>query len=294
MRKRSKETIIGIVTIVSLSLLYFGLNYLKGINLFNSTNSYYARTTEAFGVEVSTPIYVEGFKVGLVRAIEYNYDDYNDYIFVKIDLDKKMKIPKESKIIFSSSFLNGGSLLIQLNKTTHQYLQPGDTIEAIRQSDMMQQVEQSILPDLQAMLHKIDSILTGVNVLVQHPALAQSLTNIQNSTRNLETATIRFNQMMVNDVPKILNNINTITEDFSVTSGRLKQIEFATTFHALDSTINNLQTLTNNLNRTDNTIGLLLNDPSLYNNLDSTAANANLLLIDFKKNPKRYVRFSVF
>ena len=294
MKKFSKEAIIGLVTLVSAALLYFGFNYLKGVNLFHPTNFYYVQIKETAGVELSTPVFVEGFKIGLVREIDYNFSNYNADLFIKIELDKKMKVTKGSHIVLASSFLSGGSLHLQLNKTTGDFLSPGDTIEGRRQQDMMQMVEQELLPSVNDLLPKIDSILAGLNNIVNHPALEQSLTHIQHTTRNLETSTSRLNSMMAHDVPQILGNINTITENLGVTSEHLKSLNLTATFNSIEATIGNLQMLSDKFNSTDNTVGLLLNDKGLYNDLDSTIVSANRLLIDFKQNPKRYVRFSVF
>ena len=294
MKKFSKEAIIGLVTLVSAGLLYFGFNYLKGVNLFHPTNFYYVQLKETAGIELSTPVYVEGFKIGLVREIDYNFNNYNADLFIKIELDKKMRVTKGSRIVLASSFLSGGSLNLQMNKTTGDFLSPGDTIEGSRQQDMMQMVEQELLPSVNGLLPKIDSILAGLNNIVNHPALEQSLTHIQRTTRNLETSTNRLNNIMANDVPQILGNINTITENLGVTSEHLKSLNLTATFNSIETTIGNLQMLSDKFNSTDNTVGLLLNDKGLYNDLDSTIVSANRLLIDFKQNPKRYVRFSVF
>ena len=294
MKKYSKETIIGLVSLISIGLLYFGLNYLKGINLFKPTNFYYVRLKEVASIEVSSPIYVEGFKIGLVRDIDYNYDNFNADIFVRIDLEKKMRIPKNSYAELVESFLSGGSLQLQLNKFTDEYLEPGDTIEGKRKTDMMQQIDKKILPDIVEMLPKIDSILTGLNTLVNHPSLKNSLSHIEQTTKNLETSTTQLNRMMTKDIPQILNNANVITEHIGKTTEQLQSIDLTATFDTINATLNNLQMLTLKFNQKDNTIGLLLNDKSLYDNLDSTVSNANRLLIDLKQNPKRYVHFSVF
>ena len=100
--------------------------------------------------------------------------------------------------------------------------------------------------------------------------------------------------MMATDVPKILNNVTAITENLGETAEHLKSINLTATFKSIEATIGNLQMLSDKFNSKDNTIGLLLNDKALYNNLDSTVVNANRLLIDLKQNPKRYVHFSVF
>ena len=152
----TKEAKIGLVSIVSLALLYLGINYLKGINLFKPTNHYVVACTNVKGVTVSSPVFVEGFKVGLVREIVYDYDAV-DKISIDISLEDHMKINKGSYITIVNSFLGGGELHIHLNKYVDDYLKPGDTIEGRMESDMMQSVQEKILPQVELLLPKIDS-----------------------------------------------------------------------------------------------------------------------------------------
>lgn len=154
----TKEAKIGLVSIISLALLYFGINYLKGINLFQPTNYYYVAFNNVKDVTVSSPVYVEGFKVGLVREIVYDYDT-TDKITVEISLDKDMHISKGSYITIVNTFLSGAELHIHLNKYVKEYLRPGSTIEGRITQDMMSSIQQNILPGVEVLLPKIDSIL---------------------------------------------------------------------------------------------------------------------------------------
>lgn len=289
----TKEAKIGLVTIISLALLYFGVNYLKGINLFQPANHYYISFANVKDVTISSPVFVEGFKVGLVRAISYDYKAI-DKITVEISLEEEMKINKGSYITIVKSFLGGAELHIHLNKYVTSYYTPGETIEGRMGEDMMAAVQDNILPQVERILPKIDSILTGIQTLVTHPALGQSFDNLQKTTDNLQQSTIKLNALLIKDVPIIMSNLKTITGDFSTVSSTIKGLDLQTTFNAVNATLNNLKLTTDKFNSTDNTMGLLLNDKQLYNNLNSTAENASLLLFDLKKNPKRYVHFSVF
>lgn len=289
----TKEAKIGLVTIISLALLYFGVNYLKGINLFQPANHYYISFANVKDVTISSPVFVEGFKVGLVRAISYDYKTI-DKITVEISLEEEMKINKGSYITIVKSFLGGAELHIHLNKYVTSYYTPGETIEGRMGEDMMAAVQDNILPQVERILPKIDSILTGIQTLVTHPALGQSFDNLQKTTDNLQQSTIKLNALLIKDVPIIMSNLKTITGDFSTVSSTIKGLDLQTTFNAVNATLNNLKLTTDKFNSTDNTMGLLLNDKQLYNNLNSTAENASLLLFDLKKNPKRYVHFSVF
>ena len=290
--KFTKEAKIGIVSIVSLALLYIGINYLKGINLFKPVNHYEVVFTNVKGVTISSPVYIDGFKVGLVRDIKYDYDKM-DKITVDISLEDEMRINKGSYITIVNSFLGGSELHIHLNKYVNEFLKPGDEIEGRMAEEMMQSVQEKILPSVEAMLPKIDSILGGLQTLINHPALAQSLDHVEKTTANLETSTRQLNRMLANDVPEIVSGLKTITANFSDVSSELKTLDLQTTVESINATLASLKVTTEKFNSTDNSIGLLLNDRALYDNLNSTADNASKLLLDLREHPKRYVHFSV-
>lgn len=289
----TKEAKIGLVSIISLVLLYCGINYLKGINLFKPANHYYITFHNVKDVTISSPVFVEGFKVGLVRSINYDYET-TDKITVEISLDEEMKINKDSYITILKSFLGGAELHIHLNKYVSEYLKPGSTIEGRMGEDMMQSVQEKILPNVEAMLPKIDSILGGLQTLINHPALSQSLNNIETTTKNLAISTRQLNSLLVKDVPGIVSDLKDITGNFNEVSSGLKKLDLATTVNSINATLSNLKLTTEKLNSKDNSMGLLLNDRSLYDHLDSTTVNASKLLLDLRENPKRYVHFSVF
>ena len=289
----TKEAKIGLVTIVSLALLYLGINYLKGINLFQPVNHYYVSFINLKGVTISSPVFVDGFKVGLVRDIIYDYDTTGK-IIVEVSLEDKMRLNKGSYMAVVNTFLSGAELHIHLNTYVDDFLKPGSTLEGRMEEDMMQSVQEKILPSVENLLPKIDTILGGLQTLIAHPALAQSLNHIEKTTSNLEVSTRQLNQMLSKDVPGIVNNLKTMTDNFSEVSANLKDLDLATTVNSINATLANLKLTTDKLNSTDNSIGLLLNDKGLYDNLNSTMDNASKLLLDLRENPKRYVHFSVF
>lgn len=289
----TKEAKIGLVSIISLALLYFGINYLKGINLFKPVNHYFVTFHNVKDVTVSSPVFIDGFKVGLVRSIVYDYEN-TDKITVEISLDDEMKLTSGSYITIIKTLLSGGELHIHLNKYVKDYLKPGSTLEGRMEEDMMQAVQEKILPGVAELLPKIDSILGGLQTLITHPAIAQSLDHIEKTTGNLEVSTRQLNTLLSKEVPGIVSDLKVITGNFTEVTSGLKELDLATTVNSINATLANLQLATDKLNKKDNSLGLLLNDRSLYDNLDSTMVNASNLLIDLKKNPKRYVHFSVF
>lgn len=291
--KFTKEVTIGIVTIISLTLLYMGVNYLKGINLFRPVNRYYVVCSNVKDLTISSPVFVEGFKVGLVRTITYDYST-TGRILVEINLEKGMRINRGSYVALEKTLLSGAEMHIQLNKYVDEYLQSGDTIEGRQPEDMISTVQNEMLPQVMALLPKLDSILTGLQTLVNNPALAQSLDNIERTTAGLEQSSRQLNRLLQKDVPTIAGNLTTATANFSALSGDLRTLDLNGTVNSLNQTLGNLNQTTAKLNSKDNSMGLLLNDSLLYNNLNRTVNSANGLLIDFKEHPKRYVRFSLF
>ena len=289
----TKEAKIGLVSIVSLALLYLGINYLKGVNLFKPVNHYYVAFSNVKGVTVSSPVFVEGFKVGLVREISYDYDTTGK-ISVLVSLEDKMRINKGSYITVVNSFLGGAELHIHLNTFVDDYFKSGDTIEGRMESDMMTAVQENLLPSIERMMPKLDSILGGLQTLVNHPALTQSLAHVEQTTASLAHSSRQLDQMLAKDVPVIVENLKGITTNFESVSGQLKALDLAGTMQAVDATLANLKLTTDKLNSADNSLGLLLNDRQLYDNLNGTMENASLLLLDLREHPKRYVHFSLF
>ncbi len=296
MKSFSKEAKIGVVTVISLVLLYIGINYLKGINLFKPVNHYYVKFDNVKEVTVSSPVFIDGFKVGLVRSITYNYETTDD-ITVEISLDEGMRLNKGSYITIVKSLLSGGELHIHLNKNQTEYYRSGDTLTGKMGDDMLESIQERILPSVEALIPKIDSILGGLEYLVNHPALAQSLSHIEKSTSSLEHSSRQLNSLLNNlnnEVPVIMGNFRGMSENFNALSDELKVLNLTATVNSINRTLDNLTLTTEKLNRTDNSFGLLLNDRQLYDGLNNTLDSATDLLQDLKANPKRYVRLSLF
>ena len=289
----SKEVIIGFTTIVSLILLYIGVNYLKGINLFKPANYYYVSCTNVKDINISSPVFVEGFKVGLVRDIIYDYSTV-DKITLEVRLDRGMKVSKGSFVTIESTLLSGAELHIHLNKFVTEYYKPGDVLEGRFKEGMITSVEGSILPMIVELIPKIDSILTGLNLLITNTALTQTLNNLENTTAQLEVASVRLNDFLKREVPEISTGLKETSQHLSVFSDKLNKLDFEQSLQFLNATLENFNALSLKLNSDDNTLGLFLNDTILYNNLNRTIDNASSLLLDVRENPKKYVRFSLF
>jgi phospholipid/cholesterol/gamma-HCH transport system substrate-binding protein len=289
----SKEVKIGVATVASLLLLYVGVNYLKGINLFHPSNYYYVTFSNVKDLTVSTPVFIDGFKVGLVRSLQYDYEQPKG-ITVEVYLDDELKIPKGSYVVLAHTLLSGAELHIHPNIYLTSTLASGDTLEGRIGEDMLTTVQNELLPNLETLFTRLDSILAGLQMVINHPALSQSLEHIERTTSNLESSAGMLNGMLERDVPVILGNLRTTTDNFNFVSSQLRDMNFAATLQSVDLTLATLKMTTDKLNSKNNTLGLLLNDNSLYENLNQTSLHAADLLLDLRERPKRYVRFSLF
>ena len=287
-----KEVKIGFIGIAALAMLIFGINYLKGVRMFQSSSYYYVEFTDINGLATSSPVFASGYKVGLVRDIQYNHANPG-HVVVEVELDKGMAIPKGSTGELVTEMLGTVKMNLKLNLASKGNCQPGDTLPGIVNNGLMG-VAEGIMPKVEQLMPKMDSILHSLNVLLSNPALAATLENTEKLTANLDITTRQLNRFMENELPQLTNRMTSIADNFNVISGNLKEIDYINTFQKIDSTLYNVQLLTSKLNSKDNTIGLLFNDPSLYYNLSTTSANAASLLEDLKNRPKRYVHFSLF
>ena len=287
-----KEVKIGFIGIAAIALLFFGINYLKGVRMFQASSYYYVEFTDINGLAVSSPVFASGYKIGLVRDIQYNHA-HPGHVVVEVELDSDMKIPTHSQGELVTDMLGTVKMNLILNLSSKESYQPGDTLPGKVNNGLMG-VAEGIMPKVEQLMPKMDSILHSLNQLLANPALSATLENTEKLTANLNVTTRQLNQLMQNDLPLLTNRMVTIAENVTVISENLKGIDYAGTMQKIDSTLYNIQTLTNKLNNKDNTVGLLLNDPTLYNNLSATTANAASLLEDLKAHPKRYVHFYLF
>ena len=291
----SKEVIIGLVTLVSLFILYSGINYLKGINILKPTNHYYVLMPNVTELQPSSPVYIDGFKIGIVNSVDYELNNFTpEQLIVQISLDKNIKVQTGSYIELKSGLTSGAYLNLVLNKYVSSFCQVGDTIEGVSSPGLMDKVSTDILPQIENILPRLDSILIGIQTIVNHPSLSQSLVNIETTTASLHKTSSQLNALLAKDIPVIVENLKLVSSDFTSVSSGLKELDINETLSSVDKVIKNIDQIAIQLNDKDNSLGLLLNDQSLYNNLDSTAKNASELLKDIKEQPKKYVHFSIF
>lgn len=292
MKYFTKEVRIGIAAIIALCVLIYGINYLKGIHLFKPSSYFYVKFQNINGLTKSSPVYADGFRVGIVRELYYDYDRPGNVV-AEIDVEPDLRIPKGSSAELAAEMLGGVRMNLLLANNPREKYQAGDTIPGGLNSGMMGEVGE-LVPQLKQMLPKLDSIMASLNTLLADPAIPATLHNIENLTANLSATSGQLQTLMAHDIPQLTGKLNTIGDNFVTISGNLKEIDYAAAMQKVDSTLTNVKMITDKLGRKDNTVGLLLNDPTLYNNLNATTANAASLLEDLRLHPKRYVHFSLF
>ena len=189
--------------------------------------------------------------------------------------------------------LGGVKMNLLLANNPREKYQIGDTIPGVLNNGMMEKVA-TMMPQVEKMLPKLDSILASLNVILADPAIPATLHNVQDLTASMAVTSRQLQTLMKDDIPQLTGKLNTIGDNFVAISGNLKEVDYSAIFQKVDATLANVKMITEKLNQKDNTVGLLLNDPSLYNNLNATTANAASLLEDLKSHPKRYVHFSLF
>lgn len=303
MKFLTKEVRIALMAIVAIILLFIGINFLKGINVFKASNTYYVKFHNINGLAVSNPVYANGYPVGIVRTIDYDYSR-TDNVIVGIELDKAMRVPCGTRAELEAELMGGVKMTLLLGPNPTQNLSPGDSIEGGMHVGSLNKLE-AMLPAVEQLIPKLDSILTNINRLTADPALAQTLHNTAALTANLKAASAQIDGMMKNDVPGLVDKLDRIGSNVETLSGNLSRVDVDGTMRQVSTTLNGVQQLTNNLvgttnllndriNSRDNTLGLFLNDRSVYDRLNSTMGNADSLMLDLRMRPKRYVHFSIF
>ena len=293
--KLTKEIKIALVAIVGILVMYFGINFLKGMNLFSTNNAYYMTFDDIQGLGASTPIYADGYKVGTVDGLEYDYKE-NGPIKVKVDINKDLRIPQGSKAEIVKDLMGNLQVNLLLANNPRERVEPGGVIPGAVNGGMMDKAA-NLIPVVEKMLPKLDSILTSVNALLADPALAASLHNVETITSNLTVSTRELNTLMAGlnkQVPGMMRKANGVLDNTNRLTANLASLDVQGTLNKVNQTLESAHQFTEKLNSNQGSLGLLMNDTKLYDNLTSTMSHADSLVIDLKAHPKRYVHFSVF
>ena len=293
--KFTKEIKIALVAIFALVVLFFGMQFLKGLSILSSNNSYFVAFADATGLSTSSPVYANGYRVGVVKALNYDYAPDGN-IIATLELDQQMRVPAGSKAELASDLLGNIKINLVLADDPLHMLAVGDTIPGAAEVGVMSKLG-GMLPAIEKMIPKLDSIMSSLNILLADPALRNTLHNVEGMTANLDATSRELRTLSASlnsEVPGMLQKTNGVLDNTQQLTANLSTIDVADMMAKVDRTLKNVEEMTQRLNNAEGTLGLLMRDKSLYQNLTRTAADADSLMIDLKQHPKRYVHFSIF
>lgn len=295
-----KEAAIGLAVLIAIIILIFGINFLKGVNLFKASNYYHTSYSNVTGLTVSAPININGFKVGQVRSMSYDYEHPGN-VKVEMALDNAIKLPVGTKALLVSDVLGTASIELQLGQGDAMY-KVGAEIPGDVHQGMLDALTHAVMPAASSILPKVDSLLTAVNALASDPALRVAIGRLDGITSDLRATTMNVAELSgqfktmplqvnsaLTDLNHITGNLTTITGDVSVLSGKLRTMPVDSLMADIEATTAGLRALSTQLNDPNSSLGLLTHDPALYNNINSTICSLDSLLLDVRKNPKRYI-----
>ncbi|MDQ0639073.1 phospholipid/cholesterol/gamma-HCH transport system substrate-binding protein [Pedobacter sp. W3I1] len=308
--KIKNETKVGILAAFAIALLIIGYNFLKGNSIFSSETTLYAKYTRVDGLTVSKPILINGYQIGRVAKLELQADGS---IIATLSVNSKYEIPENSIARLEGTDLLGSKAIVMSLGNSKKMAEDGYTLNANVEKGLMEQV-QPVQKKAELIISKMDSILSSVNSILNpnfqknvdrsFNSIAGTLASLETTSKKVDglvgsesarieaifknvegiTANLNNNNQKISD---ILTNINTVTDKFAAAN-------FKQTLDNANNAIADLQSVISGIKDGKGSLGLLLNDDKMYQNLNNASKNLDELMIDLKANPKRYVHFSVF
>lgn len=286
------EVKIGFVGVIALVALFLGINFLKGVNLFSTSEKYYITFANAKGLTKSSAVYADGYKVGIVSNIKYDFNHLGEVI-VEISTDKGLRIPKGSSAQLDEALLGGCTLNLLLATNPTEAYHPGDTIKGNDVNGLMAKVG-DMVPQLEQVVAKVDTLVATLNTLLSNPNLPLIIQNAELVTENLNKSSEQLNILLRNDIPKLTSTFTNAGENVVMLTDKMNRLDLQATLDNVNQTISSVHATMEQIKNPNGTLGKLMTDPSVYDNLNHTVQSADSLVTDLKAHPKRYVHFSVF
>lgn len=300
--KGKKEIIIALLVLLTIGIFYYGFGYLKGSNLFAAGKTYYAVYNNVAGINDDDPVSVNGYRIGKIRTSTLVPEEGKVILELEISYGG-IAIPSNSRAIIANTGLLGGKEIDIEMGTSNVMLQEGDTIRSGTEEDIFSSLSSSLEPFEKKALEAVVSI-DSVMKLMQSVLNQKNRTNLESSLKdvaetmdNLNATSGELKGLIASESSKIksiIDNLNKVSSDFTQVSDSLKDIKFNETIKRVNASLDNANQLLTKINSGEGTIGKLVNNDSLYMYLEAASKDLDLLLIDLKENPKRYVHFSVF
>ena len=314
--KITKEFIIGLVAVFTLLAGYWGFSFLKGNDLFSEEREFILIYDKVAGLNISNPVNVNGLRVGKVSYIDFIANDTNARILVKIKLKNDIQIPKNTKAVIRSDFLGVNKIDLVLNKS-NSMAQSGDTLSTDIATTIQEEVSMQVAPlkaKAEDMMASIEAIMVSFKMVFNDETvsgLSETFIRIKSTIINLESSTKNLDQLIAGETTHISNvltnldnitanlnsnnsKINNVITNFSDISDSLVKLDVKSTFDKMDKAVVDFYSIVQKVDNGEGTMGQLINNDTLYNELEAASTELHELLEDIKLHPKRYVKVSVF
>ncbi|PJA08472.1 MAG: hypothetical protein COX70_03605 [Flavobacteriales bacterium CG_4_10_14_0_2_um_filter_32_8] len=295
-----KEVKVGFVAIVAIVILIWGYNFLKGTNILFKSKSVYTVYPYIGGLVKSSPVLINGFQVGVVNEIYFKPDQSGNIVVELTITDKDIKIPKNSVAnLISLDLLSSKGIGLKLGDSPIE-LQPGDTIDSYFEQSMLDGVSEQIIPikeKAEKLMLSMDSAVVEFKTTMENlngVLNEKNQRNISQAITNLKTTIESFDNLANNFNATLNTSIKPTLKTYKNLGDSLAALNMRATLDKAQATLDNMSTMLDKINKGEGTMGKLINNDSLYNNLEAVTKDMDLLMIDLKENPKRYVHFSLF
>ena len=297
--KHTREIKIGILAAVCIFLLFFGLNFLKGVNIFSPTNSYHGTFVNLHNLEEQAAVYIRGHKVGQVDNIHYDFTRDSAFT-VDISINRDIVLPQGTQMaLVSDGLLSGMAIELQLPEqstiTNDQLpIAKGSFIPTIYVPGLMESVQGELIAHVDAAIRSVDSLVASLQLQVQGDHLKNTLSNVDRVTSDLTGVSADLKRVVNTRVPTIVNNADKAFANLNDITSDLQKADLAATVARVDTAVDGINTFIADVRSQEGTLGQLIYNKSLYDHIDATVVSADSLLVDLKAHPKRYVQVSVF
>lgn len=301
MKKKSRQlSFIGLWIFIGILLLYFGVTYLKGLSVFSNTKTYYVRFDDVSGLSIASPVMVNGYKVGTVQGMEFRLEQGASTI-VELDVKRRHRLPIDTRAVIKQSLLGGAQVDLTVG-SSNVFLEEGDTLGILpKDPDVMAILNETIIPTILRLLPKIDSTLSALNSIANDPNIKGTIAeanatmrNAKQTMQNLQEVSSQLKTYSRESIPELLGNIQQASKSLTTFGSQLDSVDLVALVDELEGSIRQLRTLGEQLNSGQGTMGKLVYDEQLYIRIDSVLRNADDLVNEVKKNPRKYLKISVF
>ena len=289
--KYSRELKVGVLAIICLVILYFGFNFLKGINIFSPTKVYVGTFDRINGLTAQAPVYIKGYQVGLVESIQYDFKQYPAFT-VNVSIDKTIELPRGTQMaLVADGLLGGGAIELQLPTMPNRAMpyQKGDTLPTQIVPGLIDNLQTGILANLDSLLAEANTLLASLNNQMSEGSLYATLQNIEQITQNLAISSKDLRALTHNQLPAIMDKADATIQGLNDIVDDVKAANIQGTVGMVDSTLNTLNAA---LQSQEGTVGMLLNDKTLYDNLnnalldlDQALLNMDSIMVSIKARP---------